>query len=57
MAYGADEASYEHPVKTFGGFTTEHMAGALVIGSLIFLILVGRGFRGISVGGASVNVR
>lgn len=55
--YGTDEASYEHPVKTFGGFSTEHLAGALVIGALVFLILVGRGFRGVSVGGASVSVR
>lgn len=57
MAYGQDEQSYDHPVKTFGGFSTEHMAGALVIGALAFLILVGRGFRGISAGGASVSIR
>jgi hypothetical protein len=57
MAYGQDEMSYEHPIKTFGGFSTEHMAGALVIGALVFLILVGRGFRGVSVGGASVGIR
>lgn len=57
MAYGADERNYDNPVKTFGGFSTEHMAGALVIGALVFLILVGRGFRGVSVGGVGVNVR
>lgn len=57
MAYGQDEQSYENPIKTFGGFTTEHMAGALVIGALVFLILVGRGFRGISAGGVGVSVR
>lgn len=55
--YGADEASYENPVKTFGGFATEHMAAVIVLGALAFLILVGRGFRGVSVGGASLNVR
>lgn len=57
MAYGADEQDYANPVKTFGGLSTEHMAGALVIGALIFLIAVGRGFRGVSVGGVSVGVR
>lgn len=57
MAYGQDDMSYDNPVKTFGGFSTEHMAGALVIGALVFLILVGRGFRGVSVGGVGVNVR
>lgn len=57
MAYGQDERSYENPVKTFGGFSTEHMAGAIVLGALAFLILVGRGFRGVSVGGVGVNVR
>jgi hypothetical protein len=56
MAYGA-ESDYDNPVKTFGGFSTEHMAGALVIGALVFLILVGRGFRGVSVGGVGVSVR
>lgn len=55
--YGQDEASYENPVKRFGGMSTEHMAGALVIGALVFLILVGRGFRGVNAGGLSVGVR
>jgi hypothetical protein len=35
---------------------TPSAAAALVIGSLVFLILVRRGFRGISVGGVSVGV-
>lgn len=59
MAYGENsqpnESVSRNPIK--GGWTTEHAAAALVIGSLIFLILVGRGFRGISVGGASIGVR
>lgn len=46
-----------NPVKGVGAFSTEHMAAALVVGSLLFLILIRRGFRpGISVGGASVSV-
>jgi hypothetical protein len=35
---------------------TPAAAAALVIGSLAFLVLVRRGFRGISVGGVSVGV-
>lgn len=57
MAYGTDERSYENPIKTFGGFSTEHIAGAIVLGSLVFLILVSRGFRGVNVGGVGVSVR
>lgn len=36
---------------------TPTAAAALVLGSLAFLILIKRGFRGISVGGVSVGVR
>ncbi len=36
---------------------TPSAAAMLVIGSLVFLILVRRGFRGVSVGGVSVGVR
>lgn len=35
---------------------TPMAAGGLVFGSLLFLYLVRRGFRGISVGGVSVGV-
>lgn len=35
---------------------TPTAAAALVIGSLLFLILVRRGFRGVNVGGVSVGV-
>lgn len=40
----------ENPVKE-SGLTTEHAAGAIIIGSLIFLIVIRRGFRGIAVPG------
>lgn len=43
------ESSMNNPIKT-GGITTEQMAAALVIGALVFLIAVNRGFRGVSVG-------
>lgn len=36
---------------------TPHAAAAVVIGALVFLILVNRGFRGVSVGGVSVGVK
>jgi len=35
---------------------TPAAAAMLVIGSLLFLILIRRGFRGVSVGGVSVGV-
>lgn len=39
---------YDHPVKG-SGLMTEHAAAVIVIGSLAFLVLVRRGFRGINV--------
>jgi hypothetical protein len=35
---------------------TPYAAAALVLGSLLFLILVKRGFRGVSAGGVSVGI-
>lgn len=56
MADGYDNsAGLRNPIS--GGFTTEHATGALVIGALLALILIGRGFRGVSLGGVSVGVR
>jgi hypothetical protein len=39
------------------GLSTEHAAAVVVIGALAVLILIRRGFRGVSVGGVSVGVR
>lgn len=36
---------------------TPQAAAAIVIGALAFLILVNRGFRGVSLGGVSVGVK
>lgn len=36
---------------------TPQAAAAIVLGALAFLILVNRGFRGVSVGGVSVGVK
>lgn len=38
-------------------FGTPAAAAGVVIGALVFLILVKRGFRGVNVGGVSVGVR
>ena len=45
-----------NPVSDGRTIDTPQMAGILVIGSLVFLILVKRGFRGVNVGGAGVRV-
>lgn len=52
----ADNYDGNFPITT-GWWSTEHVAGALVIGSLLLLILIGRGFRGVSAGGVSVGIR
>lgn len=41
----------EYPVGRGSGLTTEYAAGIIVIGSLLFLIAVRRGFRGIGLPG------
>lgn len=46
----------QNPIN-MSGFTTEHAAAIVVIGALVFLILVSRGWRGASVGGVGVSVR
>lgn len=49
---------HQYPVgNAASGFTTEHAAAAIVIASLVALVLIRRGFRGVSVGGVSVGVR
>jgi len=39
------------------GIPAEYVTGALVIGALLFLILVKRGFRGVNVAGISLGVK
>jgi hypothetical protein len=39
------------------GLTSERAAAIVVIGALVLLILIKRGFRGVSAGGVSLNVR
>jgi hypothetical protein len=46
----------ENPVKA-GGISTPHASAVIVFGAMVFLILVRRGFRGVSLGGVSVGVR
>lgn len=45
-----------NPIKG-GTFRTEHAAAAIVIGSLILLIMISKGFRGASIGGASFGLK
>lgn len=47
----SDRDAQTHPVKGFSGVTTEYAVGALVIGCLVALILIRRGFRGVGVPG------
>lgn len=47
----------EQPVKGMGALTVPHAAAAVVIGALVFLILIRRGFRGVSAGGVGVSLR
>jgi hypothetical protein len=56
MAYGDDAGQYGDSFKGLGGFTTAHSAGVIVVGSLVALILIRRGFRGFSAGGAGVRL-
>ncbi len=48
---------YDNTTARIGGIATEHAAAILVFGSLLFLIMVRRGFSGVSVGGVGVSVR
>ena len=41
-----------NPVKS-AGMSTEYAAGVIVIAALVFLVAVNRGFRGVSISGAS----
>lgn len=52
---GYEDTQYVNPIK--GGFSVEHATAALTLGALLLLWLIGRGFRGVSVGGVGVSVR
>lgn len=45
-----------NPVKGTG-LTTAHATAVVVLGALAFLMLVKRGFRGVSAGGFSIGVK
>lgn len=40
-----------------GGWDTQHMAAVVVFSAILFLVLIRKGFRGLNVGGLSVNVK
>lgn len=50
----ADEGNV-NPVKG-GGIDTPQMTGAIVIGALVALVLIKRGFRGVNVLGAGAHL-
>lgn len=52
-----DRSAQTHPVKGVSGITTEYATAALVIGCLVALILIRRGFRGVSVAGINVGIK
>lgn len=45
-----------NPIK-MAGFGPEHAAAGIVLGALVMLWLIRRGFRGVSIGGVSVGVK
>lgn len=55
MAYGPDQVG-ENPVSS-NSVNTEYATAAIVIGCVVALIMIARGFRGINVGGVSVGVQ
>ena len=46
----------QSPVRNTN-FATSHAAGGVVVGALVLLILIRRGFRGVGVLGANVSVK
>lgn len=58
MTYPRMGDEMTNPVSAGKGITTEYATGALVIGCLVALILIRRGFRGVNlpgIGGASIR--
>ena len=51
-----DQTEMVNPVSDGRTIDTPQMAAVLVIGALVFLILVKRGFRGVNAGGAGVRI-
>lgn len=49
--------AYENSEMKSRLLDTPHAAAAIVLGALAFLILINRGFRGVSAGGISVGVK
>jgi hypothetical protein len=47
----------DNPVKGGQGMQTEHVVAGIVLGCLAALILLRRGFRGVSAGGLSVGIK
>lgn len=52
----ANTGAVGNPGSSLGALTTAHASGVIVIGALLALIAIRMGFRGVSVGGASIKV-
>ena len=55
----ADEVTYPNPVGNAPALAWDspQAAAVIVLGSMLFLYAIRRGFRGVNVGGVSLNVR
>lgn len=54
-----DETTYPNPVGNAPGpgWDSPQAAAVIVLGSMLFLYAIRRGFRGVSVGGVGLNIR
>jgi hypothetical protein len=52
----ADDTNPTNPVTGLTGWDTPQYTAVVVIGAMLFLYLIRRGFRGVSLGGASFRV-
>lgn len=53
----SEETAYANPVSSVGAWDVPQYSAVVVIGALVFLFLIRKGFRGVNVGGVSLNVR
>jgi hypothetical protein len=52
-----DDTNPSNPVGNLGmGWDTPQYTAVVVIGAMLFLVMIRRGFRGVSLGGASLRV-
>jgi hypothetical protein len=52
-----NDTRLDNPVQGGVGWDTQQFAAIVVFGSMLFLFLVRRGFRGLNVGGINVSLK